>query len=66
VGLVFNAFQQNIMRQFEATRRRLVGEPMVDYVTSVGGVYFFGLPGFRGPTDWYASGLFASMERSKR
>lgn len=58
MGLVFVSFQRSIEHQFEATQRRLAGEPLVDYVVPTGGGYFFVPSGARDPQDWVGSGLF--------
>jgi deferrochelatase/peroxidase EfeB len=57
-GLVFVAFNQDVKRQFETIQGRLAEEPMIDYITPVGGGYFFAPPGSRGPGDWVGSQLF--------
>jgi deferrochelatase/peroxidase EfeB len=59
-GLIFNAFNQSPERQFATIQRRLLNEPMIDYITPVGGGYFFVPPGARGGSDWVGSGLFAA------
>jgi deferrochelatase/peroxidase EfeB len=59
-GLVFVAFNQNPRRQFSTVQRRLDSEPMVDYVTPVGGGYFFAPPASKRLGDWVGSGLFTA------
>jgi deferrochelatase/peroxidase EfeB len=59
-GLVFVAFNQNPRRQFQTIQRRLIEEPMVDYITPVGGGYFFTPPGAGPEPDFVGSGLFSS------
>jgi deferrochelatase/peroxidase EfeB len=56
-GLLFIAFNQNPERQFATIQTRLTPEPMVDYITPVGGGYFFAPRGTSGPADWVGSGL---------
>jgi deferrochelatase/peroxidase EfeB len=59
-GLLFVAFNQDIARQFATIQARLAGEPMVDYITPVGGGYFFAPPGTRGTRDWVGRRLAAT------
>jgi deferrochelatase/peroxidase EfeB len=56
-GLIFVAYNQDPRRQFLAVQQRLLGEPMTDYITPVGGGYFYVPPGPSGPGDWVGSGL---------
>ena len=59
-GLIFVAFNQSPERQFATIQKRLLEEPMIDYITPVGGGYFFAPPGTGGATGWIGNGLFAA------
>jgi deferrochelatase/peroxidase EfeB len=59
-GLVFVAFNRNPETQFAAVQRRLLDEPMIDYITPIGGGYYFAPPGALGEIDWVGSTMFAS------
>jgi deferrochelatase/peroxidase EfeB len=58
-GLLFVAFNQDIARQFETVQKRLEEEEMADYITPVGGGYYFAPRAAAGNGDWVGSGIFA-------
>jgi deferrochelatase/peroxidase EfeB len=56
-GLIFVAFNRDPSRQFAVIQQRLEAEPMTDYVTPVGGGYYFAPAGVTAPGGWVGSGL---------
>jgi deferrochelatase/peroxidase EfeB len=49
--------RMGLRRQFVAVQNRLAGEPLTDYITPVGGGYFYVPPGATGAGDRVGSRL---------
>ena len=63
---MFVAFNQNPRRQFQTIQERLIEEPMVDYITPVGGGYFFTPAGRRPGTRFRRVGPVLVESRRAR
>jgi deferrochelatase/peroxidase EfeB len=58
-GLLFQCFQRDLEAGFLAVQNRLNGEALEEYITPVGGGFFFALPGVQDKEDWYGRALLA-------
>jgi deferrochelatase/peroxidase EfeB len=58
-GLLFQSFQRDLEAGFVTVQNRLNGEALEEYITPVGGGYFFALPGVRNEQDWYGQALLS-------
>jgi deferrochelatase/peroxidase EfeB len=59
-GSMFMAFCRDIQTQFQATKERLNGQDLDEYMVAVGGGYYFCPPGVSGDGDYLGRRLVAS------
>ena len=60
-GLLFQCFQRDLDAGFVTVQNRLNGEALEEYITPVGGGFFFALPGVRDARDWYGRALWPEL-----